>query len=289
MDALQAFNQRISERFDQLTKSEQKIASYLMRNYEEAAFFSAAELAGRLEMSEATVVRFANSLGLSGYPELRQQLQELFKHKVSHAYRLRKKLAELSPGAHVLEQVMAMEVEYLTDALRTVSREAFDEAVGLISKSRRLFVYGLSGSATLVELLEHRLRRFGMEVVPLTQSGREVCDKLLMLTDEDVFLALLFFNLSEVMVSTLNYAKHCGCQVILLTDTLGPYLGDKVDVLLEANRGPVMAFHSLIVPMAIIQALILAAARTDEEKSIATLDRLDDIRERLDFMASVRV
>lgn len=289
MDALGAFNQQISKRFDQLTKSEQKIASYLMRDYEEAAFFSAAELAERLEMSEATVVRFAVSLGLSGYPELRQQLQELFKHKVSHAARLRKKLAELSPEAHILEQVMAMEIEYLTDALRTVSWEAFDEAVRLISEARRLFVYGLSGSATLAELLEHRLRRFGVEVVPLTQSGREVCEKLLLLTDEDVFFALLFFNISDVMVSTLEYAKHCGCPVILLTDTLGPHLGDKVDVLLEARRGPVMAFHSLIVPMAIIQALILAVASADEEKSLATLDRLDDIRERLSFMASVKV
>lgn len=289
MDSLEAFNQRINERFDGLTKSERKIASYLMRNYEEAAFLSAAELAERLEMSEATVVRFASSLGLSGYPELRQQLQELFKRKVSHASRLHKKLAELSPEAHILEQVVAMEIEYLTDALGTMSLEAFDEAVRLICGAKRLFVYGLSGSATLAELLEHRLRRFGVEVVPLTQSGREVCEKLLLLTDEDVFFALLFFNISDVMVSTLEYARGCGCQVILLTDTLGPHLGGKVDVLLEARRGPVMAFHSLIVPMAIIQVLILAVARTDEGKSMATLDRLDDIRERLDFMASVRV
>ena len=77
MDALKAFNQQINECFDRLTKSEKKIATYLMRNYEEAAFLSAADLAKRLEISEATVVRFAYSLDLSGYPELRQQLQEL--------------------------------------------------------------------------------------------------------------------------------------------------------------------------------------------------------------------
>ena len=289
MTTTTAFNQRINSRLDQLTKSERKIADYLQRSFEEAAFFSAAELAERLNLSEATIVRFAQSIGFSGFHELRQCLQELFKEKVTHAYRLRKKLAELSPETHVLEQVMAMEMEYLTDVLRTASREAFDEAVRLICGARRLFVYGLSGSATLAELLEHRLRRFGMEVVPLTQSGREVCEKLLMLTDEDVFFALLFFNLSEVMVSTLDYAKHCGCQVILLTDTLGPYLRDKVDVLLEARRGPVMAFRSLIVPMVIIQALVLAVARVDEETSMATLDRLDDIRARLNFVASVKI
>jgi DNA-binding MurR/RpiR family transcriptional regulator len=289
MITMMTFNQRINSRLDQLTKSERKIADYLQRSFEEAAFFSAAELAERLNLSEATVVRFAQSIDFSGFPELRQCLQELFKEKVTHATRLRKKLAELSPEAHIFEQVMAMEMEYLTDAMRTVSREAFDETVRLICGAKRLFVYGLSGSATLAELLEHRLRRFGMEVVPLTQSGREVCEKLLMLTDEDVFFALLFFNLSEVMVSTLDYAKHCGCQVILLTDTLGPHLRDKVDVLLEARRGPVMAFHSLIVPMVIIQALILAVARADEETSMATLDRLDDIRERLNFVASVKI
>lgn len=289
MDALKAFKQGITERFDRLTKSEKKIAAYLMQNYEEAAFLPAAELAERMGVSEATVVRFASSLDLSGYPELRKQLQELVKHKIGHAYRLRKKLSELSPGAHILEQVTAMEIEYLTDAIRTVSREAFDEAVRLICEGRRLFVYGLSGSASLAELLEHRLRRFGMEVVPLTQSGREVCEKLLMLTEEDVFFALLFFNLSQVMVSTLEYASDSGCKVILLTDTLGPHLRDKVDVLLEARRGSVMAFHSLIVPMAIIQALIIAVAMIDEEKAMATLDRLDDIRESLNFVASVKI
>jgi DNA-binding MurR/RpiR family transcriptional regulator len=289
MTTTTAFNQRINSRLEQLTKSERRIADYLQRNFEEAAFFSAAELAERLDLSEATVVRFAQSIGFSGFPELRQCLQELFKEKVTHAALLRKKLAELSPETHVLEQVIAMEMEYLTDALRTVSREAFDEAVRLVYGARRLFVYGLSGSATLAELLEHRLRRFGIEVVPLTQSGREVCEKLLMPTDEDAFLAILFFNLSEVMVSTLEYAKHCGCQVILLTDTLGPHLRDKVDVLLEARRGPVMAFHSLIVPMAIIQALIIAVAMADQEKALATLDRLDDIRERLNFVATVKI
>jgi len=287
MDTLTTFNQRISERFDRLTRSEKKIATYLMRNYEEVAFLSAAELAERLKMSEATVVRFASALGLSGYPELRQQLQELVKDKISHAYRLRKKLAELSPGAHILEQVMAMEIEYLTDALGTISSEAFDEAVRLILQGRRLFVYGLSGSATLAHLLEHRLRRFGLQVVPLTHSGREVCEQLLTLTDEDVFLAILFFELSEATASTLDYARHCGCKLILLTDTLGPHLKDRVDVLLEARRGPVTAFHSLLVPMAIIQALILAVAMADEAKTVATLDRLDNIRERLSFVGSV--
>lgn len=284
MDKLEAFRQRLEENYPTLTKSEQRIASYVLSDYNQVAFLSAAELAQRMEVSEATVVRFAQSLGFSGFPELRQHLQELFVARVDHAAELRKRLAELSPDADALEQVIRMEIEYLSDALRTVSREAFAEAVRLICNGRRLFVYSLSGSAILADLFEHRLRRFGMDVVPVTQTGREVCEKLLTLTGDDVLLAILFHRISKVSEAALAYARSCGCKVILLTDSLAPRLRDRVDAYLEARRGPVMAFRSLIVPLAVSQALMLAVARANEERSMATLNRLDEIRTRLGFV-----
>ncbi len=283
MDILEAFQQRLEEHYPSFTKSEQRIASYVLADYNQVAFLSAAELAQRLEISEATVVRFAQALGFSGFPELRQRLQELFVAQVDHGAELRKRLAELSPDADALEQVIGMEIQYLTDALRTVSRPAFDEAVRLICRGRRLFVYSLSGSAILAELYQHRLRRFGMQVVPVTQTGREVCEKLLMLTPEDVVLAILFHRISKVSTAALAYARSCGCKVILLTDTPTPPLKDAADVFLEARRGPVMAFHSLIVPLAVSQALMLAVARANEGRSMATLNRLDEIRAKLGF------
>jgi len=283
MDKLEAFRQRLEQNYPSFTKSEQRIASYVLSDYNQVAFLSAAELAQRMEVSEATVVRFAQALGFSGFPELRQHLQELFVARVDHAAELRKRLAELSPEADALEQVIRMEIEYLSDALHTVSREAFDEAVRLICGGRRLFVYSLSGSAILAELFEHRLRRFGMDVVPVTQTGREVCEKLLTLTGDDVVLAILFHRISRVSEEALAYARSCGCKVILLTDSLVPRLQDCVDVYLEARRGPVMAFRSLIVPLAVSQALMLAVARANEERSMATLNRLDELRTRLGF------
>ncbi len=284
MDRLEAFRQRLEEQYPGLTKSEQRIASYVLVDYDQAAFLSAADLAQRLEVSEATVVRFAQTLGFSGFPDFRQHLQELFVARVDHAAELRKRLNELSPEAHPLEQVIGMEIQYLTDALRTISRQAFDEAVRLICGSRRLFVYSLSGSAILAELYDHRLRRFGMEVVPVTQTGREVCEKWLLLASDDVVLAILFHRISKVSEAALAYAKDCGCKVILLTDALPPPLKDKVDVVLKARRGPVMAFHSLIVPLAISQSLMLAVARANEARSMATLRKLDEIRGKLGFV-----
>ena len=83
------FSQLISERYSQLTKSEKRIANYLRKNQEEAAFLSAGELADRLGLSEATMVRFARTMGFNSYPSMRTVLQENFRHRVTHSARLR--------------------------------------------------------------------------------------------------------------------------------------------------------------------------------------------------------
>lgn len=89
------FEQLVSEKYKDLTKSEKQIADYLRANQEESAFLSAGELASRLGLSEATLVRFARSLGLDGYPAMREVLQDNFRRRVTHSARIRSRLSEL--------------------------------------------------------------------------------------------------------------------------------------------------------------------------------------------------
>jgi DNA-binding MurR/RpiR family transcriptional regulator len=79
----------------------------------------------------------------------------------------------------------------------------------------------------------------------------------------------------------LEHANQLKTPVILVTDTLGPMVGDKADVVLAARRGPVSSFHSLTIPMTIINALLLALTAVDQEKVMTNLDNLDQLRERL--------
>jgi DNA-binding MurR/RpiR family transcriptional regulator len=79
----------------------------------------------------------------------------------------------------------------------------------------------------------------------------------------------------------LDYANEIHCPVIILTDTLGSIVGDKANVVLAARRGPMAEFHSLVVPMTIINTLLLALANDDKENVMANLDKLDQMRERL--------
>src|SRR5512136_677085 len=118
------FSQLISERFLRLTKSEKRIANYLNQNQDEAAFRSAGEIADQLELSEATMVRFARTLGFDNYPAMRAALQVSFRHRLTHASRLRSRLDDLRAGGDIFERLVASEIDYLTEALQTVDREA---------------------------------------------------------------------------------------------------------------------------------------------------------------------
>jgi DNA-binding MurR/RpiR family transcriptional regulator len=147
--------------------------------------------------------------------------------------------------------------------------------------SDRVYVFGTGPSISLVHLLNLRLTRSGKQVIPLTIAGRETLEPLLLMTEHDLLFAIGFFDVNPALQIVLDYAREVHCPSILLTDTLGSIVGEKVDIVLAAKRGPVSAFHSLVVPMTIINTLLLEIANRDQETVTANLDRLDQLRARL--------
>ena len=275
------FSQLISENFDTLTKSEKRIANYLRKNQEEAAFLSAGELADRLGLSEATLVRFARTLGFPSYPAMRSVLQRNFRRRVTHSARLRGRLDDLRESGDIFERLVVSEIDYLSQALETVKGEDFHKSVDLLQSRNRIFVFGVGPSVSLVDLLELRLGRFGRQVVPLTTAGREFLEPLLWMNDQDLLIVICFFDVSPALQLILNYANEVNCPIIMITDTLGSIIGAQADVVLAARRGPMSEFHSLVVPMTIINTMLLYLANEDREKVITNLDKLDQLRERL--------
>lgn len=275
------FSQLISDHYNQLTKSEKRIANYLRKNQEESAFLAAGELADRLDLSEATIVRFARTLGFNSYPSMRTVLQEEFRQRVTHSTRLRSRLDDLREVGDIFEQVTVSEIDYLTQALRTVDREALHQAVARIIACEHIYVFGTGPSISLVDLINVRLTRFGKHVVPLMTAGREMLEPLLTMTERDLLFAIGFFDVNPSLQTVLDQANGQGCPVILLTDTLGSIIGEKADIVLAAKRGPVSAFHSLVVPMTIINTLLLEVANENQDQVMANLDHLDQLRQSL--------
>jgi DNA-binding MurR/RpiR family transcriptional regulator len=278
-EELNGFQQRIEDHLPGLTRSQQRIASYLLASYDEAAFLPVADLSKVLDVSEATLVRFAQAIGYDGFRELRRCLQGLFRARATPASRLRSTLGELAGSqGHVLAKVLDMEVQYLTEAAHSIDPDDFNHAADLLLGGRRIFVFGSGPSGILADLAELRLRRLGIMTIAMTESGRHLLEKLQLLEAGDVVLATGFNIVRPELVAVLDHARATGCRSLLITDTLGPALRSKVDVTLAARRGPVSTFHSLTVPMAILNALILAVAMSRPGESLAALNRLQQLR-----------
>jgi len=276
---LNDFLKRLEDHLPSLTKSQQRIASYLQVSYDEATFLPAADLAERLNVSEATVVRFAKAIGYDGFPEMRRHLQELFRVKATPASRLQRKLSELaSSQGPLLTKVIDMEVQYLTEAAHNIEPTDFERAVNILLNGQRIFVLGSGPSGILADLAELRLRRLGVLTIGMTESGRHILEKLQLLQQGDAVLAAGFHYVRPELVAVLDHARALGCRSILLTDTLGPVLRSRVDVVLAARRGPVSTFHSLTVPMSILNALVLGVAMARHDESLAALNRLQQLR-----------
>src|SRR5512141_2343316 len=200
------FSQVISDHYSELTKSERQIADHLRKNQEESAFLSVSELAQRLDLSEATLVRFARSLGFDSYPAMRELLQENFRRRVTHSARLRSRLDELRESGDIFERLVVSEIDYMTQSLESVNRDALHQAVELIKNHKRIFIFGVGPSVSLVELMKIRLERFGRQAVALTTGGREFLEPLLSMTENDVLFVICFFDVSPALRLVLDYA-----------------------------------------------------------------------------------
>jgi DNA-binding MurR/RpiR family transcriptional regulator len=252
----------------------------MRQNQDEAAFLSAGDIAEQLDLSEATMVRFARTQGFENYPAMRTSLQEKYRLLITHSARLRSRLGDLSEAGDIFERLVASEINYLTESMQTLDRDAFQNAVELLRRHQRVFVFGLGPSISLVDQLEIRLTRSARHVIPLKTSGRELLEPLLLMNKDDLVIAIGFVDVTPSLKMLLEQANFHKTPVILVTDTLGPLIGNKATVTLSARRGPVSAFHSLTIPMTIINALLLALSSVDQEKVMTNLDKLDHLRDQ---------
>lgn len=279
------FSRLVAEKYDQLTNSEKRIAEYISQNQDEVAFMSAAEVAEALNLSEPTMLRFAKRLGFDSYPAMRVMLQAKVRDLVDHSARIRSRLNDLRQSGDIYEQLVTSEIDFLTESLHTLDREAFNQAVELLRVHQRVFVFGLGPSVSLVDQLDIRLTRSVRHVIPLRTSGREMIEPLLLMNKNDLLIVIAFHSVNPYLQLTLERANEHKTPVILITDTLGDLIGHMATVTLAARRGPVSAFHSLTVPTTIINALLLALSAADQERIMNNLDKLDQLRENVLHMS----
>lgn len=258
------------------SKGQRLIARYILEYYDKAAFMTANKLGKTVGVSESTVVRFAVELGYDGYPKMQKALQEMVLNRLTSVQRIEVTNDRIG-DQDVLSMVLQSDIDKLRQTGDTVSREDFNAAVNAILNAKRVFIMGVRSAAPLANFLGYYLNYMFNNVHIITTSGTEMFEKVVGVTSSDVVVAISFPRYSSSTVKGAQYCRSTGATVIGLTDTRLSPLGQNADHVLVAKSDMVSLVDSLVAPLSVINAMIVAIASKRECELTATFNALERI------------
>jgi DNA-binding MurR/RpiR family transcriptional regulator len=252
-------------------------------------FLSAVEIAARLDTSDATVIRAAQSLGYTGLPALKSELRDALRTRATPTLRLGRSLEELGdePSA-VLDHVLATDIQLLHDARETLRAQDFSRALDLLAQAQRVVVQGLGPNAPLGEYFATRLRRMRRPAISVGARGQALADALLDMRKGDVVIVLAYDRSNPESELTLERARQLHLPSILVTDTLGLALAGQFTVALSARRAGGGMFHLSAITVVVLDALLFGLAGRDRAGALGAAEELQELRARIDERMGVR-
>ncbi len=272
----------MEENMDGFSKGQRQIARYLLVHYDKAAYMTAAKLGTEVSVSESTVVRFVMELGYAGYPEFQKALQELIRTKLTSFQRVEVTNHLIGEG-DVLEKVLQANVDNIRHTLDGISHEAFRDAVHALVGARNIYIMGVRSSAMLADFLAYSLQMI-FDKVHLVESGggNDMFQQMIAMGEGDVLVAISFPRYSQRVIKAVEFARRAGADVVALTDSPESPIAPAAAQLLVAQSDMASYVDSLVAPLSIINALIVAVSRACEETVKARLTALENIWDEYD-------
>ena len=259
------------------SKGQKKIAAYILENYDKAAFMTASKLGSLVGVSESTVVRFASELGYEGYPSMQRALQEMIRSRLTSTQRIKSAEDNLS-GQDVLAAVVQSDIDKLRRIVDETDREDFDEVCRKIMTARRIYILG-TRSSTFVAVYLNLYQHLMFENVTLVEANAagEIFEQLFRIGPGDVLIAITFPRYSKVTMNTVKFAKDRGATIVAITDSELSPLYQQADVSLLVTSDMFSFVDSMVAPISMINALLVALGYRKGQDVSATYAELESI------------
>lgn len=266
---------RINKAYSGMSKRHKQIAAYILEHYDQAAFMTAAKMGEALSISESTVVRFAAAIGYEGYPEMQAALAAWVKRKLNAVQKVGAAYRG-SSQSEVLTSVLSSDMEKIQDTIDNLDPAAFDTAVDIILEARTVYIAGIRSCAPLAEFLSFYLNMIRGNVVLLkTTSLSEVFEQMLRIGDEDAIIGISFPRYSMRTLKAMEFANDRNAKVITITDSVHSPMNLYSSCNLLARSDMVSIVDSLVAPLSVINALVVALCLKRPEAVKASLESLE--------------
>lgn len=268
---------RINECYGSLSKGQKILATYITDNYDKAVFLTAAKMGQVVGVSESTVVRFATHLGYKGYPEFQKALEEMVRNKLNSIQRLEVTYGRISQS-HILETVLQSDQEKIKDTLEHIDEHAFELAVDTIIKAKHIYIVGIRSCAPLAAFMAFYFNLMFENVTLLqTNNSSELFEQMVRISKDDVIIGISFPRYSMRTLKAMEFANNRNAKVITLTDSVHSPMNLYSSCNLIARSDMASIVDSLVAPLSVINALIVALCMKKQGEVAKTLETLEDI------------
>lgn len=238
---------------------------------------TASKLGSAVNVSESTVVRFALELGFEGYPEFQHSLQEIVRIRLTSFQRMDVTNSLIGDG-DLLSKVLNSDVDKIRRTIEEIDREAFDRSIDALVGAKTICVAGFGSSSILASSLSHSLRMIFDNVKLIdASSAEEIYAQIMNVSSGDVIIAISFPRYSKKLISAVNFAKDSGATIIALTDSTASPIASLADDLLVARSDMASFSDSLVAPLSVINALVVAVSRKKQDELRIRLHQLEKI------------
>ncbi|MGN0453231.1 MAG: MurR/RpiR family transcriptional regulator [Ruminococcus sp.] len=268
---------RIDSKMNNFSKGQRLIAEFIEQHYDRAAFLTASKLGELVGVSESTVVRFATMLGYTGYPQLQKAMQEMIKDKLTSVQRIEVTAAKIGDG-DVLHYVLNQDIQKIRRTLEETSHADFGSAVENITSAEHIYIFGVRSSSSLASFLGYYLDLALGNVHVVTNASRSgMYEALLRISEKDAIIVISFPRYSSTAAAAMEFAKQRGASTIALTDSMLSPLVQSAESVLIARSDMASVVDSLVAPLSLINALIVATVIKNKEEVKNTFAQLENV------------
>jgi DNA-binding MurR/RpiR family transcriptional regulator len=254
-----------------LTPAQRRIMQYIVDNYEEAIFLTASQLAARVGVSEATVVRLAQALGFEGYPGMQKKFRQGLQDRLSTVTRLEQTVDHVGQTGDVVVKVLQEDIQNLSQTLRDLPLEIFERAVADMQAAKRIFVIGLRGAHAPALTLATYLRFLGKQAHLLVPGHGEMWDILQGLGSSDLVVGISFPRYTRVTLEVLEHARKKRARVGAISDSPLSPLARHAHWVLTAHCQLDSFIESFTAATSLVNALLTAISIQSPGKTLRIL------------------
>ncbi|MDE5937737.1 MAG: MurR/RpiR family transcriptional regulator [Lachnospiraceae bacterium] len=267
---------RINEYYGRMSKGQKAISAFIYDHYDQAVFMTAAKLGDTVGVSESTVVRYAMFIGYNGYPEFQRDLEYWVQNKINSVQKIGAKYGK-SSQSEILNSVLQADIEKIQDTIHNLDPTAFETAVDIILEAKTVYIMGVRSCEPLADFLQFYLNMIRGNVVLLkTTSVSETFEQMIRIDEQDAFVGISFPRYSMRTLKAMEFANDRNAKVIAVTDSVHSPMNLYSSCNLFARSDMVSIVDSLVAPLSMINALVVAMCLKQPEEVKENLKNLEE-------------